>query len=118
MPQGTVSGIVGHPVGAAQFDSGGVSPLQAICRYGVDDASIIYIPDDVSWCRQLVSVWADAEGYRTVSGVGDEAYYNVINGLLVFYGNTCVQTFNEYKIDRDFSLSTDLALMQAVHARL
>jgi hypothetical protein len=118
MPQGTVSGIVGHPVGAPSSVTSETSPLASTCTYGVDDASVIYVPDDISWCRQLVSVWAAAEGYRTVPGVGDQAYYNVDNGLLVFYGNTCIQTFNEYKIDRDFSLSADIALQQTLRARL
>lgn len=111
-------GIVGHPVGAARSYSGGLSPLATSCRYGIADATIVYTPDDVSYCRHWESILAGGEGYRTVSGVGDHASYDVINGLLAFYGNTCIQTFNEYKIDRDFSLSADIALQQALRARL
>jgi hypothetical protein len=118
MPQGTVSGIVGHSVGAPESVVGGFSPLQSACRYGFDDATIIYIPDNVSWCRQVFSAFAQGENYRTVPGVGDQAGYSTTNGLVAFFGNTCIQTFNEYKIDRDFSLSADIALMQAFRAQL
>ncbi len=118
MPQGTVSGIVGHPVGAPTSTTGGLSPLASSCTYGVDDASIYYTPDDPSWCSQLESAFTHSEGYRTVPGVGDHAGYSLTNGLLAFYGNTCIQTFNEYQIDRDFSLSADIALQQALRARL
>ena len=118
MPQGTVSGIVGHPVGAPDSEIGGFSPLQSECSYGFDDATIIYIPDNVSWCRQVFSIFAEGENYRTVPGVGDQAGYSTTNGLVAFFGTTCIQTFNEYKIDRDFSLSADIALMQAFRARL
>jgi hypothetical protein len=118
MPQATVSGIVGHPVGAPTSTIGGFSPLASGCTYGIDDASIHYTPDDLSWCRQLESAFAGGEGYRTVPGVGDHASYSLTNGLLAFYGNTCIQTFNEYQIDRDFSLSADIALQQALRARL
>jgi hypothetical protein len=118
MPQGTVSGLVGHPVGAPTSTTGGVSPLASSCTYGFDDASIHYLPDDPSWCRQLASLLAEGRDYRTVPGVGDQAFYSTDHGLLVFYGNACINTFNEYKIDRDLSLSSDLALVQAVRARL
>jgi hypothetical protein len=118
LPQGTVSGIVGHPIGAPMSSIGGTSPLSSSCRYGIADAIIIYEPDNASYCQSLVSVIAGGEGYRTVPGVGDHASYSLTNGLLAFYGNTCIQTFNEYKIDRDFSLSADIALQQALRARL
>jgi len=118
MPQGTVSGIVGHPVGAPDSEGGVPSPLTSSCRYGLDDATIIYTPDDPSWCRQVLSIFAGGEGYRTVPGVGDQAGYSLSNGLVAFYGNTCIQTFNEYKIDQDFSLSADIALQQALRAQL
>lgn len=118
LPQGTVSGIVGHPIGAPMSDTGGLSPLSSSCRYGIADAIIIYTPDNTTYCQSLVSVIAGGEGYRTVPGVGDHASYSLTNGLLAFYGNTCIQTFNEYQIDRDFSLSADIALQQALRARL
>jgi hypothetical protein len=81
-------------------------------------AYAIYIPDNVSWCRQVFSAFAQGENYRTVPGVGDQVGYSTTNGLVAFFGNTCIQTFNEYKIDRDFSLSADIALMQAFRAQL
>jgi hypothetical protein len=118
LPQGTVSGIVGHPIGAPMSSTGGTSPLSSSCRYGIADAIIIYTPDNATYCQSLVSVIAGGEGYRTVPGVGDHASYSLTNGLLAFYGNTCIQTFNEYQIDRDFSLSADIALQQALRARL
>ena len=61
---------------------------------------------------------AGGRNYQTVPGVGDRAVYSTDYGLLAFYGNTCIQTFNEYKIDTDFSLSADIALQQALRARL
>jgi hypothetical protein len=118
LPQGTVSGIVGHPIGAPMSSIGGTSPLSSSCRYGIADAIIIYTPDNPTYCQSLVSVIAGGEGYRLVPGVGDHASYSLYNGLLAFYGNTCIQTFNEYQIDRDFSLSADIALQQALRARL
>jgi len=44
--------------------------------------------------------------------------YSTDYGLMAFYGNTCLQTFNEYQIDTDFSLDADIALQQALRARL
>jgi hypothetical protein len=118
MPPGVVSSIVGVPVGAPDSETGGPSPLTSECTYGIDDASIHYTPDDIGFCNQAVAVRADSEGYRTVDGVGDKAAYSRINGLVVFYGSTCIQTFNEHKIDRDASLSADIALAEALHAKL
>jgi hypothetical protein len=118
MPPGTVSGIVGVPVGAPDSETGGVSPLSSGCTYGFDDASIHYTPDSLHWCNQLASLLPRDDGYRTVPGVGDHAVYSTIHGLVVFYGSTCIQTFNEHKIDRDASLPADIELAQTFHAKL
>jgi hypothetical protein len=118
MPQATVTGIVGHPVGSPTSTIGGLSPLESTCSYGISDASIVYIPDSVSSCRQIETAHAGGRNYQTVPGVGDRAVYSTDYGLMAFYGNTCIQTFNEYKIDADFSLDADIALQRALRARL
>jgi hypothetical protein len=53
-----------------------------------------------------------------VSDIGDHAVYSKIQGLMVFYGSTCIQTFNEHDIDRDASLSADIELARTFHSRL
>jgi hypothetical protein len=118
MPQGVVSGIVGVSVGAPNAGLGGLSPLASECTYGIDDASIHYTPDNPSWCRRLYAVWPEEEGYRTVPDVGDRARYSKTMGLMVFYGSTCIQTFNEHTIDRDASLPADIQLAETFHSKL
>ena len=91
--------------------------MESTCSYGISDASIVYIPDSVSSCRQIETADAGGRNYRTVPGVGDRAVYSTDYGLMAFYGNTCLETFNEYKIDTDFSLHADIALQQALLER-
>jgi hypothetical protein len=123
MPASTVASIVGHTAGTAHSYGGGVSPRDAICSYDGPDgeihAELTYLPDDTGLCRHYATVLRGSQGYRPVGNVGDSAGYSRTNGILVFYGTTCIGALNENGvIDQDASESADAALVRALHAKL